>query len=62
MLRVEFQRYTADENWLIPHFEKMLYDNVQFILLLTKFLKIKSNEYFLKKLNKQQIFIKRFYH
>ena len=25
-------RYTVDENWLIPHFEKMLYDNIQFIL------------------------------
>ena len=22
-----FARYTVDENWLIPHFEKMLYDN-----------------------------------
>ena len=35
-------RYTVDENWLIPHFEKMLYDNIQFILLLAKFLKIKD--------------------
>ncbi|WP_223385549.1 thioredoxin domain-containing protein [Oricola cellulosilytica] len=24
-------RYTVDENWLIPHFEKMLYDNAHFI-------------------------------
>ena len=24
-------RYTVDENWIIPHFEKMLYDNTQFI-------------------------------
>lgn len=23
-----FHRYTVDERWLIPHFEKMLYDNV----------------------------------
>ncbi len=22
-----FSRYTVDGNWLIPHFEKMLYDN-----------------------------------
>jgi uncharacterized protein YyaL (SSP411 family) len=39
-------RYTVDENWLIPHFEKMLYDNVQFISLLSKYLKIKPNKYF----------------
>jgi hypothetical protein len=24
-----FHRYSTDENWLIPHFEKMLYDNAQ---------------------------------
>tara|TARA_B110000967_G_scaffold140131_1_gene143068 strand:- start:1230 stop:2954 length:1725 start_codon:yes stop_codon:yes gene_type:complete len=43
-------RYTTDENWLIPHFEKMLYDNAQFVLLLSKYLKIKKNEYFEKKI------------
>jgi len=42
-------RYTVDENWLIPHFEKMLYDNAQFILLLSKYLEIKKNVYFEKK-------------
>jgi len=43
-------RYTVDENWLIPHFEKMLYDNAQFILLLSKFIKVKKNDYFEKKI------------
>ena len=43
-------RYTVDENWLIPHFEKMLYDNVQFVLLLSKYLKNKTNKYFENKL------------
>ena len=43
-------RYTVDENWLIPHFEKMLYDNAQFVLLLSKYLKVKKNEYFKKKI------------
>jgi uncharacterized protein YyaL (SSP411 family) len=28
-------RYAVDERWLVPHFEKMLYDNAQFIDLLT---------------------------
>ena len=22
-----FHRYSVDERWLVPHFEKMLYDN-----------------------------------
>ena len=44
-------RYTVDENWVIPHFEKMLYDNVQFILLLSKYCKINKNNYFEKKLD-----------
>ena len=43
-------RYTVDDNWLIPHFEKMLYDNAQFVLLLSKFLKINRNDYFEKKI------------
>ena len=47
-------RYTVDENWIIPHFEKMLYDNTQFILLLSKYCKIKSDDYFKHKL-KQSI-------
>jgi uncharacterized protein YyaL (SSP411 family) len=30
-----FMRYSTDETWLAPHFEKMLYDNAQLIELLT---------------------------
>jgi uncharacterized protein len=30
-----FARYATDAEWLIPHFEKMLYDNAQLIDLLT---------------------------
>jgi uncharacterized protein YyaL (SSP411 family) len=29
-----FSRYSVDETWLVPHFEKMLYDNAQLIELL----------------------------
>ena len=50
-------RYAVDENWLVPHFEKMLYDNIQFILLLIKFLKIQPNDYFLKKVKQTTNFI-----
>ncbi len=31
-----FARYTVDEKWLVPHFEKMLYDNAQILDLLTE--------------------------
>ncbi len=30
-----FARYSVDERWLAPHFEKMLYDNAQLLELLT---------------------------
>jgi uncharacterized protein YyaL (SSP411 family) len=43
-------RYTVDENWLIPHFEKMLYDNAQFVLLISKFLRVNKRDYFIKKI------------
>ena len=29
-----FARYSVDEKWLVPHFEKMLYDNAQLLELL----------------------------
>ncbi len=31
-----FARYAVDERWLVPHFEKMLYDNAQLVALLTR--------------------------
>ena len=52
-------RYTVDEDWIIPHFEKMLYDNTQFILLLSKYCKIKSDEYFKEKLEQTIDFLKK---
>jgi len=51
-------RYTVDEDWIIPHFEKMLYDNTQFILLLSKYCKINKDQYFSEKLDQTIQFIK----
>ena len=51
-------RYTVDENWIVPHFEKMLYDNTQFIILLSKFCKIKSDTYLKEKLEQTIEFLK----
>ena len=31
-----FARYSTDENWKVPHFEKMLYDNAQLISLYSR--------------------------
>lgn len=31
-----FARYSTDEMWLVPHFEKMLYDNAQLVSLYSK--------------------------
>ena len=52
-------RYTVDENWIIPHFEKMLYDNSQFILLLSKYCKINSDGYFIDKLEQTIDFLRK---
>ncbi|MGG7380192.1 hypothetical protein ACQ7B2_16030, partial [Escherichia coli] len=30
-----FHRYSTDGRWLVPHFEKMLYDNAQLVRLYT---------------------------
>ena len=43
-------RYAVDEKWIIPHFEKMLYDNIQYINLLTKFYQKTKKKYFENKL------------
>jgi uncharacterized protein YyaL (SSP411 family) len=32
-LRGGFHRYSVDERWLVPHFEKMLYDNALLLRL-----------------------------
>ena len=52
-------RYTVDEDWVIPHFEKMLYDNTQFILLLSKYCMINKDKYFREKLDQTIQFIKK---
>ena len=43
-------RYTVDESWIIPHFEKMLYDNILYVDLLNKYIQNKGSGYLKKKL------------
>ena len=50
-------RYTVDEDWIVPHFEKMLYDNSQFVLLLSKYCKLNPDNYFKEKLDQTISFL-----
>ena len=50
-------RYTVDEKWIVPHFEKMLYDNIQYVNLLNNYLSIKKSDYLKKKLKQTIKFI-----
>ena len=43
-------RYTVDEKWIVPHFEKMLYDNILYVNLLNHFLHNKNSKYLKNKL------------
>ena len=43
-------RYTVDDKWVVPHFEKMLYDNILFVRLLNFYVENTKNKYFRSKL------------
>jgi len=43
-----FARYSTDEQWHVPHFEKMLYDNGQLLSLYANGFKISKNQKFKK--------------
>jgi uncharacterized protein YyaL (SSP411 family) len=41
-----FHRYSVDAHWLVPHFEKMLYDNAQLVPLLLSAYQASGDEFF----------------
>ena len=43
-------RYTVDDKWIIPHFEKMFYDNILYVNLLNNFLQKEKSDYLKNKL------------
>ena len=43
-------RYTTDDRWIVPHFEKMLYDNILFVNLLGQFYIEEPQDYYKDKL------------
>jgi len=38
-----FSRYSTDEKWLVPHFEKMLYDNALLLIVYTEAYQVTKN-------------------
>jgi len=54
-----FSRYSTDEKWLVPHFEKMLYDNALLIMAYTKAYGITKNPVYKAIVEKTILFIKR---
>ena len=43
-----FHRYSTDDKWLIPHFEKMLYDNALLIPVYLHAFQITKNSLLIK--------------
>jgi len=54
-----FSRYSVDERWHIPHFEKMLYDNAQLISLYSEAFRVIGNKQFMEVVKDSVSFIQR---
>jgi uncharacterized protein YyaL (SSP411 family) len=52
-----FSRYSTDEKWLAPHFEKMLYDNALLIGVLAEAFQLTKNEIYSKTIHQTFQFI-----
>jgi len=54
-----FARYSVDERWLVPHFEKMLYDNALLIDLMTEVWRETQNPLFAQRISETVDWLKR---
>jgi uncharacterized protein len=54
-----FARYSVDEKWLVPHFEKMLYDNGQLVTLYSEAFQVTKNEEYKQVVYDTIAFVKR---
>ncbi|HTO42342.1 MAG TPA: thioredoxin domain-containing protein [Rhizomicrobium sp.] len=54
-----FARYAVDERWLVPHFEKMLYDNAQLVDLLTLVWQHNRNPLYFERIQETLAFVLR---
>ncbi len=54
-----FSRYSTDEKWLAPHFEKMLYDNALLISVISEAYQITNNELYATTIQQTLEFVER---
>jgi len=54
-----FARYSTDDEWLVPHFEKMLYDNALLISVLSEAFQLTKKELYREVIDETVGFIKR---
>lgn len=54
-----FARYSVDDSWHVPHFEKMLYDNAQLMTLYAQAIQLTHNEYYTDTISQIDTFIKK---
>ena len=52
-------RYSTDTEWLAPHFEKMLYDNALFLMVLCDAWQLTKNEHYKKAIQQTIVFVQR---
>jgi len=54
-----FARYSTDKEWLVPHFEKMLYDNALLVSVLCEAYQITKNEKYKRTIEETLAFVER---
>ncbi|HVW62924.1 MAG TPA: thioredoxin domain-containing protein [Puia sp.] len=54
-----FARYSTDEKWLVPHFEKMLYDNALLVIVLSEAYQLTRKEVYGEAIRQTMEFIHR---
>jgi uncharacterized protein YyaL (SSP411 family) len=54
-----YARYSTDEIWLVPHFEKMLYDNALFVIALSEAYQATANERYVSAIQSTLDFVER---
>src|SRR5436305_14592134 len=54
-----FARYSTDQKWLVPHFEKMLYDNALLVQVYAELYQISGDEKYLGVVEKTLEYVRR---
>ncbi len=54
-----FYRYSVDDDWMIPHFEKMLYDNGPLLTLYSEVYAVTKNETYQRTINETALWVMR---